>query len=390
MEGPRGPHGSRSVLEKTCEHSTSFGCLTLDEFDFEYPEDLVAHSPLANREDSRLLIRDVDGSLSHRLVPDLVQELSPGTLLIFNNSRVFPSRLEGHLSSGGRVEIFLIRELEDGSWLVLGRPLRKLVAGKKVHFADGLEALVSERSGDYAQVRFNLSANDLSKWLDENGYIPLPPYIKRESKARAAISPDRDRYQTVYAQQKGSVAAPTAGLHFTDDLLARLNSCGIDIQFVSLHVGAGTFLPVKTADISRHDMHQELYRVPLATIKALLKARREGRKVIAVGTTSLRSLEDLYRRASGDISKLESLADTWHSTKLFIYPKSPDEIFVPWVIDGLITNFHQPKSTLFMLISSLIGLTHARSMYQCAFEARYRLFSYGDASLLWLRKTVRP
>jgi len=303
---------------------------------------------------------------------------------------VFPSRLEGHLPSGGRVEIFLIRELDDGTWLALGRPLRKLMSGKKVHFAGGLEALVSERGDDYVRVRFNLSAHDLSKWLDENGYIPLPPYIKRESKAPAAISPDRERYQTVYAEQRGSVAAPTAGLHFTDDLLAKLKASGVDVQFVSLHVGAGTFLPVKTSDISKHDMHQELYRVPLSTIQALLKARREGHKVIAVGTTSLRSLEDLYRRASGDLSSLESLADTWHSTKIFIYPKSVDNVFVPWVIDGLLTNFHQPKSTLFMLISALIGIEQARSMYQIAFEARYRLFSYGDASLLWLGKRPNP
>ena len=186
------------------------------------------------------------------------------------------------------------------------------------------------------------------------------------------------------------MAAPTAGLHFSDDLLAKLAHRGIDLQFVSLHVGAGTFLPVKTSDITRHDMHQELYRVPMATVQALLKARRDGQKVIAVGTTTLRSLEDLYRRAAGDLADFEALADTWHSTKLFIYPKSPDDIFVPWVIDGLVTNFHQPKSTLFMLISSLVGLRQARAMYERAFEQGYRLFSYGDASLLWLGKKAQP
>ncbi len=358
--------------------------MTLDDFDFEYPEELVAHSPLLNREDSRLLIRHSDGQLSHRKVPDLVDELPPGTVLIFNDSKVFPSRLEGYLPTGGRVELFLIRELPEGGWIALGRPLKKLTCGKKVIFSKGLEALLGERSEDFVKVTFNLSSKELSKWLDENGFIPLPPYIKRETKVRASVSPDRERYQTVYAGESGSVAAPTAGLHFTDGLLAKLKQRGIDIHFVSLHVGAGTFLPVKTSDISRHDMHQELYRVPLATTRAILSARKEGRKVVAVGTTTLRSLEDLYRRTLSNVSDMESLADTWHETKIFIFPKHSDDLYKPWVIDGLVTNFHQPKSTLFMLISSLLGMPEARAMYNKAFVERYRLFSYGDTSLLWL------
>ena len=358
--------------------------LTLDDFDFEYPEELVAHSPLLNREDSRLLIRYSDGQLSHRKVPDLVDELTPGTVLIFNDSKVFPSRLEGYLPTGGRVELFLIRELAEGEWVALGRPLKKLTSGKKIFFSNGLEALLGERADDWVKVTFNLSSMELSKWLDENGFIPLPPYIKRENKVRASVSPDRERYQTVYAGESGSVAAPTAGLHFTDDLLTQLKQRGVDIHFVSLHVGAGTFLPVKTSDISQHDMHQELYRVPLSTIRAILSARKDGRKVVAVGTTTLRSLEDLYRRTSKDVHDMEALADTWHATKIFIFPRHADDLYKPWIIDGLLTNFHQPKSTLFMLISCLIGISEARKMYQKAFAERYRLFSYGDTSLLWL------
>jgi S-adenosylmethionine:tRNA ribosyltransferase-isomerase len=383
MEGPRGPLGSNCVLEEKLDPFMT-SSLSLDDFDFEYPEELVAHRPLLNREDSRLLIRYSDGQLSHRKVPDLVDELTPGTVLIFNDSKVFPSRLEGYLPTGGRVELFLIRELAEGGWVALGRPLKKLTCGKKIFFPNGLEALLGERAEDCVKVTFNLSSMELSKWLDENGFIPLPPYIKRENKVRASVSPDRERYQTVYAGESGSVAAPTAGLHFTDGLFAQLKQRGVDIQFVSLHVGAGTFLPVKTSDISRHDMHQELYRVPLSTIRAILSARKEGRKVVAVGTTTLRSLEDLYRRTSRDGCDMEELADTWQTTKIFIYPRHTDDLYKPWIIDGLLTNFHQPKSTLFMLISSLVGVSTAREIYRKAFEERYRLFSYGDTSLLWL------
>lgn len=360
------------------------GALTLQDFDFDFPEDLVAHAPLANRDESRLLVRHQNGDMAHRLVPDLVRECAPGTVLVFNDSRVFPSRLEGHLPSGGRIELFLIREEGGDIWSALGRPMKKLTPGRTVLLGKGLEATVLGRQGDLVQVKFNVSPQELTRWLDHNGFIPLPPYIKRQDPQPAALSSDRDRYQTVYARERGSVAAPTAGLHFTEPLLAQLRERGVEVHYLSLHVGAGTFLPVKQEDVSQHAMHQELYRVPRETARAVWRAKAEGRKVIAVGTTTFRSLEDLYRRASGDQGCFEELAETWHSTGIFIFPKTAMETYRPWVIDGIVTNFHQPKSTLFMLISALLGLEQAKTLYREAFLKGYRLFSYGDTSLLWL------
>ena len=360
------------------------GDLTLTDFDFAFPEELVAHTPLGNRDQSRLLVRSADGQIDHLSVSDIVDKLDPDTVLIFNNSRVFPSRLEGHLPTGGKFELFLIREDESGVWSALGRPMRKLAPGKIVGFGHGLEAHVLDRTGDFLSIKFNVSSQDLTSWLDRFGFIPLPPYIKREAKIPAASSPDRDRYQTVYAQERGSVAAPTAGLHFSEALLSQLRARGIKLHDVSLHVGAGTFLPVKHNEVSKHQMHQELYRVPSSTLEAIKHAKNLGHKVVAVGTTTLRSLEDLYRRAGHDPEKLSQYAETWHSTGIFLYPRTSDDVYRPWIIDGLVTNFHQPKSTLFMLISKLIGLPQAKSLYEEAFRERYRLFSYGDASLLWL------
>lgn len=367
--------------------------LTLGDFDYPFPEHLVAQEPSAERDLARLLVRDPAGTVQHRHIPDLTSELPRGTLLILNDTKVFPSRLVGRLETGGQVELFLIRETANSSassrWLALAKPLKKLKEGRRLSFDGGMQATVAAKHDDpngnaTVEVTFDVAPSTLAAWIDQHGIIPLPPYIKRPDAAKAPLSSDRIRYQTVYAKERGSVAAPTAGLHFTESLLTRLQDAGIEIKTVVLHVGAGTFLPVKTEEIDQHRMHAEIYRVPGATVKALLDAKSAGRKVVAVGTTSFRSLEDLYRRAESDPRKMPDLADTWLSTELFIYPKTKDQRFKPWVVDGLITNFHQPQSTLFMLISALLGLEQAKELYRVAVESDYRLYSYGDTSLLWL------
>ena len=326
---------------------------------------------------------------------DLMTELTAGTELILNASRVFPSRLRGSLPTGGQVELFLLAPLtqDDASitchWQAMGRPLKKLVAGSRIRLAGDVVAEVTGKTDDslgnaFVQLRFNRSSTDFAAWLEQHGLIPLPPYIKRDQPLAAPLSTDRDRYQTVYAKEVGSVAAPTAGLHFTEALLDACQTRGIHVHFVSLHVGAGTFLPVKTEDPSAHVMHAERYRVGAATANALCRARAEGRPVVAVGTTTLRSLEDLYRRADHDPLAFVAQADYWHHTNLYIHPRTAEETYKPWVIDGLLTNFHQPCSTLFMLVCALLGLEQAKQLYKTAVEREYRLYSYGDASLLWL------
>ncbi len=369
--------------------------LTLADFDYPYPEPLVAQQPGSERHQSRLLVHFPDGRVKHSQVLDLTTELPVDTLLILNDTKVFPSRVLGRLGTGGEVELFLLDQFAksgfsgQSTWRALGRPLKKLKPGTLVHLGNGVDARVDAKTEDgagtaFVELTFNKGTTDFAAWLDKHGYIPLPPYIKREDPSPAAQSLDRDRYQTVYAAARGSVAAPTAGLHFSDDLLGRLAARGVEIRRVCLHVGAGTFLPVKTEDISRHKMHAERYQVGRSTMEALLAARRAKRPVVAIGTTSLRSLEDLYRRANGSEDEMLRLADDWHATELFIRPRVASDRYKPWVIDGLLTNFHQPCSTLFMLVSSLLGLEEAKSLYREAIRQQYRLFSYGDASLLWL------
>lgn len=353
----------------------------------------MAQTPLATRDQARLLVRESGGALRHRRVVDLTSELPAGTLLILNDTKVFPSRLIGRLETGGQVELFLIRAKDTDPtgtlWSALARPMKKLKEGRTLIFDAGITANIVAKHEDAAgnptvDVRFNADPETLARWIDQQGYIPLPPYIKRPKAEKAPVSVDRESYQTVFARERGSVAAPTAGLHFTDNLLAALRVRGVEVATVALHVGAGTFLPVKAEHLGEHKMHSETYNVPKSTVAALLKARAEKRLVVAVGTTSLRSLEDLYRRAGGQPEAMLDLADSWQSTELFLYPKTRTETIRPWVIDGLFTNFHQPHSTLFMLVSALLGLDTIQALYKEAIAEEYRLYSYGDASLLWL------
>jgi S-adenosylmethionine:tRNA ribosyltransferase-isomerase len=381
---------------KNCE-------LKLKDFNFFVPPELVAHEPLPNREESKVLIYNAPGTIKIDSVTRLPNILPKGSVLIFNNSRVFPSRLIGQLETGGKVEIFLTRKFGSSQnanlWWALGKPLRKLKIGTKISFTlekfttdlnghstpSPLMAQVMERSNNQVLLSFDTDEESLNHWLDRWGIIPLPPYIKRDHVFPASLSPDRDRYQTVFAKIRGSVAAPTAGLHFSENLLDIFREEGIRIRYVSLHVGSGTFLPVKSENISEHQMHLEPYLIPRETLEEIFQARKQGRPVIAVGTTSFRCLEDLYRISHGQEHLMLEACNQWHETNLFLYPKNRSDIYKPWIIDGIITNFHQPQSTLLMLIASLIGLDQTLSMYDHAIKNKLRLFSYGDTSLLWLK-----
>ena len=356
-----------------------------EDFGFEVPDALVAQQPSARRELARLLVRQANGTVSHRTISDITSELPKGSLLIFNDSRVIPSRLFGTLATGGKVEVFLLKKTVDGrTWEALGRPLRKIKPGGTINFPGGMTAICVERREESVVIAFSEEGAGFERWIETHGYIPLPPYIKRDNPLPAGESADRERYQTVYAKEAGSVAAPTAGLHFTPAVLAALADNEVETARVCLHVGGGTFLPVKVDDLGQHPMHAETYNVPLVTLQKIEAARLDGRPIIAVGTTTLRSLESFFLRCGGDESRLADFANQWFSTDLFLRPKHRKDRYRPWALDGLMTNFHQPYSTLYMLICALIGYDEAISLYKLAVGTEYRLFSYGDSSLLWL------
>jgi S-adenosylmethionine:tRNA ribosyltransferase-isomerase len=367
------------------------------DFDFPIPDALIAHEPLSDREDARLAVWRPHESLEHARIRDLERLIPENALIIVNNSRVIPSRVLANLPTGGRMELLLLEPDTDAPerpgicrWKALGRPLRKLKPGTKVELAEGVTATIEARlpqSGDnpdLVRVCFSRDGEDFLTWLSGHGYIPLPPYIDRPDPLPAARSSDTSWYQTVYAQTSGSVAAPTAGLHFTDRLMKALGSRGVSFAEVTLHVGAGTFLPVKSEDINAHAMHEERFLVPRATLSQITAARGEGRPIIAVGTTSLRALESFYRACEGDEARLPTLAGSWMRTRLFLRPRDSEDRVRPWAISALMTNFHQPSSTLLMLVSALIGYEATRGLYEAAVAEKYRFFSYGDACLLWL------
>ena len=370
--------------------------LCLKDFDFAFPENLVAHAPLDQRDASRLLVWDSKDGCRHSHISDLANELPEGSVVILNDSRVFPSRIFAETVHGGRVEIMLLEPKANQPsaatcvWQAIGRPMRKLRAGTLIRLSGDLTCTVIEVSQSTADdlapfiVQFPLGLENLMKWLETNGFIPLPPYIKRDDPKPASQSPDAARYQTIYSDQTGSVAAPTAGLHLTPAIMESFAKRDIEIAPVTLHVGGGTFLPVRASDVGQHRMHEERFRVSRESYQRWRRARSDGRKVIAVGTTAFRCFESLLLDADRQHVDAESLCDQWHRTSLFIWPKSSEDRYRPKAIDGLVTNFHQPQSTLFMLICSLLGLETARTIYQEAFGSGYRLFSYGDANLYWL------
>jgi S-adenosylmethionine:tRNA ribosyltransferase-isomerase len=339
--------------------------LRLSDFDYELPEGLIAQEPSPQRDRSRLMILSRgSGRVDHGVFSDLESLLSPGDVLVVNDTKVFPCRLAATRPGGGKAEIFLISELERNIWdaLVKGGG----GAGKMLRVASSaVEAeLVSERADGTRRVRFHGVA-DIREVLSDIGMTPIPPYIRR-----GPSESDRERYQTVYAAREGAVAAPTAGLHFTQGLIGRLAAKGVELVTVTLHVGPGTFLPVRAENIAQHRMLPERYQVSAGAAEAINRAKREGRRVIAVGTTAVRTLETASP-GPGQVIAGEG------ATELFIHPG-----FRFNVTDGLITNFHLPKSTLLMLVSAFAGRGPVLSAYRTAVAERYRFYSYGDAMLI--------
>ena len=335
------------------------------EFYFDLPEELIAQTPLERRDASRLMLLDrVSGEIEHRHFYELPELLREGDCLIMNDSRVLPARLLGTRESGGGVELVLLRDLGEGRWECLSRPGRKTRPGTKLSFGEGELTATVEAVADGGNriVRFRYEGIFLEV-LERLGKMPLPPYIKEELQ-------DAERYQTVYSREVGSAAAPTAGLHFTDELLDRIRARGVRTGFVTLHVGLGTFRPVKEEEIEDHDMHAEFCMIPAETAELINETRRVGGRVIAVGTTSCRTLESF---AAEDGTLRESAG--W--TDIFIYPGYRFKC-----IDALITNFHLPESTLIMLVSALAGREHVLNAYREAVAGRYRFFSFGDAMFI--------
>ncbi|MGH8807096.1 MAG: tRNA preQ1(34) S-adenosylmethionine ribosyltransferase-isomerase QueA [Noviherbaspirillum sp.] len=333
---------------------------SLSDFDFDLPQELIAQLPLPERSASRLLQVDGD-ALIDRAFADIVDLLSPGDLLVFNNTRVLKARFLGVKETGGKVEVLIERVIDNRSVHAQVRASKSPPPGTVIRLADAFDAVVGERAGEFYTLCF---PSEVFGLIEAHGRLPLPPYIEH-----AADAFDEQRYQTVYAKEPGAVAAPTAGLHFDQALLDRLRDKGVRFAYVTLHVGAGTFQPVRTENLAEHKMHSEWYTIPAETVEAVRAAKAAGRDVIAVGTTSMRALES----ASQSGALQAGSADT----ALFITPG-----YAFKTVDRMVTNFHLPKSTLLMLVSAFAGYAQIRSAYAHAIEKRYRFFSYGDAMLL--------
>ncbi|MBT8051410.1 MAG: tRNA preQ1(34) S-adenosylmethionine ribosyltransferase-isomerase QueA [Xanthomonadales bacterium] len=333
------------------------------DFHFDLPPELVAQEPLARRSDSRLLqLHRHSGPPVDRSFRDLPDLLERGDLLVFNNTRVIPARLFGRKETGGRVEVMIERLLSDDQCLAQLRVSKPVQLGRRILLEDGHFLELIGREGSFFRLRF--PEGGLSALLEAHGHMPLPPYIGRQD-----TEEDRERYQTVYASSPGAVAAPTAGLHFDEDTLGRLAARGIERTEVTLHVGAGTFQPVRCENIEEHRMHAEYLEVPGSVCKAVGETKDRGGRVIAVGTTAVRSLETAA--AQGELAPFTG------DSRMFIFPGYEFR-----VIDGLLTNFHLPESTLLMLVAALAGRERVLDAYRHAVEQRYRFFSYGDAMLL--------
>jgi S-adenosylmethionine:tRNA ribosyltransferase-isomerase len=336
---------------------------SLSDFDFDLPQELIAQLPLPERSASRLL--HVDGGRGERLVDrafaDIVDLLMPDDLLVFNNTRVLKARFFGAKETGGKVEVLVERVLDSRTVLAQVRASKTPQPGSRIRLADAFDVTVGERAGEFFTLSFPGDVFDL---IEAHGRLPLPPYIEH-----AADAVDEQRYQTVYAKEPGAVAAPTAGLHFDQPLLDRLQAKGVRFAYVTLHVGAGTFQPVRTENLAEHKMHTEWYTIAQDTVDAVRAAKAGGRSVVAVGTTSMRALESASQ--SGELQA--GSADT----ALFITPG-----YAFKTVDRLVTNFHLPKSTLLMLVSAFAGYQQIRAAYAHAIQQRYRFFSYGDAMLL--------
>ena len=340
--------------------------MKVSEFNYELPERLIAQVPIEKRDESRLMILNKEKqTIEHKTFKDIIEYLEPGDCLVRNNTKVLPARLYGQKETGANVEFLLLNRIEGDIWESIVRPGNKLHVGTRVVFGNGLlEAeILDTMPGGTRKVQFKYQGI-FNEILDQIGLMPLPPYIHEELK-------ENDRYQTVYAKYEGSAAAPTAGLHFTDELLEKLEQKGVKVANVTLHVGIGTFRPVKVENIEEHDMHSEHYYIKQEDVDKINETKKAGKRVIAVGTTSCRVLETISSEENGLVKATEG------DTKIFIYPGYKFKC-----IDGLITNFHLPESTLLMLVSALAGKEYIMNAYKEAVEEEYRFFSFGDAMFI--------
>lgn len=341
--------------------------MRIEEFDFNLPENLIAQTPLKDRTASRLLVLDkVTKKIEHKHFKDIKDYLKEGDCLVLNDTRVLPARLYGaKKDTGAKIEILLLHQQEDDRWEVLVKPAKKVKIGTKLIFGNGkLEATcieIKEHGGRILEFSYDGIFYEI---LEALGEMPLPPYIKEQLS-------EQERYQTVYAKEKGSAAAPTAGLHFTNELLEEIRAMGVKVEFITLHVGLGTFRPVNVEEIDKHHMHSEFYHMSQKTADVLTKTRENNQRIITVGTTSTRTLETIARDNDGSFVEKSGWTD------IFIYPPYQFK-----AIDGLVTNFHLPKSSLIMMISAFAGRETILSAYEEAIEKQYRFFSFGDAMLI--------
>ncbi|RUO20412.1 tRNA preQ1(34) S-adenosylmethionine ribosyltransferase-isomerase QueA [Aliidiomarina iranensis] len=342
------------------------------DFYFELPEKLIAHYPQPDRSSSRLLTLDgPTGAIAHRQFRELPDLLNAGDLLVFNDTRVIPARLLGQKVSGGKIEVLVERVIDDHHVLAHVRANRAPKPGTELLLENAVSCVIGERADALFEVHFDKSRTVL-EWLEEYGHMPLPPYIDRPDEAS-----DRERYQTVYGVKPGAVAAPTAGLHFDSAVMDALAAKGVETAYVTLHVGAGTFQPVRADDIREHKMHSEYAVVPESVVAAVEATRARGGRVVAVGTTSVRSLESAAQAHGGELAEFAA------ETDIFIYPGYKFN-----VVDAMLTNFHLPESTLIMLISAFAGKAEVMAAYEAAIEQEYRFFSYGDAMFITGKHTA--
>ena len=340
--------------------------MKVTDFNYDLPEELIAQFPIEKRDESRLMVLDrKKQTIEHKVFKDIIDYLNPGDCLVINNTKVIPARLYGvKEETGARVEFLLLKQLEKDVWEVMVKPGKKLMPGARVTFGDGLlkAEVIEMMDGGNRKVKFEYEGI-FNEVLDTIGLMPLPPYIHEELK-------QKDRYQTVYAKYEGSAAAPTAGLHFTKELLAEIKQKGIEIANVTLHVGIGTFRPVKVETIEEHEMHSEHFYIRQEDVQKINRTKEKGGRIIAVGTTSWRVLESIADK-NGKVAEVE------RDTNIFIYPGYQFKC-----IDGLITNFHLPESTLIMLVSALAGKEYIMDAYKEAVKERYKFFSFGDAMFI--------
>ncbi|MCM3237137.1 tRNA preQ1(34) S-adenosylmethionine ribosyltransferase-isomerase QueA [Heyndrickxia oleronia] len=341
--------------------------MKIDLFDFNLPESLIAQTPLKNRSDSRLMVLNKQtGAIEHQVFKNITKYLKPGDCLVLNDTKVLPARLFGiKEDTGAKIEVLLLKQMENDRWETLVKPAKRIKVGSEIVFGDGkLKAkCIAEKDHGGRIIEFHYEGI-FYEVLNELGEMPLPPYIKEQLE-------ERDRYQTVYAKETGSAAAPTAGLHFTEELLTEIKNMGVHITFLTLHVGLGTFRPVSVEDIHEHEMHAEFYQVSEETADLINRVKQQGGRIISVGTTSTRTLETIASANNGKIIATSGWTD------IFIYPGYEFK-----GIDGMITNFHLPKSTLIMLVSALAGRQNVLHAYEEAVKEKYRFFSFGDAMLI--------